>query len=110
MRCAFPETKSSPSVSCPRGHENRRIDDAPRSDRAPLPADDPGRDLADPVRLVRDDDGVARVRAALIATDEIRLLGQQVDDLPLSLVTPLRTDDDSRGHARQSCMRRVASC
>ena len=46
---------------------------------------------------------MARVRATLVAADEIGVLREQVDDLSLPLVAPLRADDDGRGHARQSC-------
>ena len=80
------------------GDEHGRIDDAARADRTRLPGDDPGRDLADLVRLARDDDRVPGVRAALVAADEVGLLGQQVDDLPFALVSPLRADDDRSGH------------
>src|SRR5207247_3361370 len=38
-------------------------------------------------------DRVARVRAALIAHDEVGALGEHVDDLPLALVPPLSADD-----------------
>jgi hypothetical protein len=38
------------------------------------------------------------VVAALEANDDIRLLRQPVDDLALSLVAPLGTDDDNVGH------------
>jgi hypothetical protein len=48
---------------------------------------------------------VARVRAALVATREIRVLRQQIDDLPLPLVTPLRADDDCCRHASESARR-----
>ena len=92
------------------GDENARIDDAAGPDRAALGGDDPRRDLPDLVGLAGDDDRVAGVRTALVAADEIRLLGEQIDDLSLALVAPLRTDDDSRGHVRQSCTRRGASC
>ena len=53
--------------------------------------------------VVTDDDGVAGVRAALVAADEIGVLRKQVDDLSLALVAPLRADDDGRGHVSQSC-------
>ncbi len=80
------------------GDEHGRIDDTARADRAPLPGDDPGRDLADLVRLARDDDRVPGVGTALVAAYEVGLLGQQVDDLPFALVAPLRADDDRGGH------------
>ena len=63
-----------------------------------LPRDDPARERADLVRLVADDDRVPCVRAALVAADEIRVLREQVDDLALAFVAPLRADDDGRWH------------
>ena len=69
--------------------EHARIDDATSPDRAALARDDPARDLPDLVRLGADDDRVPRVRTALIAAHEVGVLGEQVDDLPLSLVAPL---------------------
>ena len=90
------------------GDEHPGIDDAARSDRAALAGDETGRDLADLVRLVADHDRVAGVRAALVATDEIRALREEVDDLALPLVPPLRADDDGGWHARQSCTRELA--
>ena len=38
------------------------------------------------------DHGVARVRPALVADDDVGLVGQHVYDLPLALVAPLRPD------------------
>jgi hypothetical protein len=49
-------------------------------------------------RLAVADDRVARVRAALVAADEFGALGEQVDDLALALVAPLRADDHGGGH------------
>ncbi len=49
-----------------------------------------------------DDDRVPGVRPALVAADDISTLREQVDDLALALVTPLRADDDGRWHAPQS--------
>jgi hypothetical protein len=43
---------------------------------------------------------VAGVGAALVAHDRVVLVAQQVDDLPLGLITPLQTDDTSRWHVR----------
>src|SRR5690606_16597704 len=45
-----------------------------------------------------DDERVPRVVAALVADDHGHLLGDEVGELPLALVAPLRTDDDSRWH------------
>ena len=82
--------------------EHVRVDDAARADRARDAADDPGRDRADLEGLAVDDDRVARVRATLVAADEVGLLGEQVDDLALPLVAPLRADDHGRGHVAHS--------
>jgi hypothetical protein len=48
--------------------------------------------------LAAGDDRVSRVGAALVAADEVGVLGKQIDDLALSLVPPLSTDDDGGGH------------
>ncbi len=84
------------------GHEHLGVDDATRPDRAGLTLHDPGRDLPDLVGLLADDDGVAGVRPTLVAADEVGVLGEEVDDLPLALVAPLRADDHGRGHVLQS--------
>ena len=83
--------------------QDARVNDATGSDRAALAGDDPARDLTDLVRLPGNDDRVAGVRTALVAADEVGLLREQVDDLPLALVAPLRADDDGRGHALECC-------
>ena len=76
-----------------------RVDDAPRPDDRDLAlVEDPGRDVVELEGLPARDDGVARVRAALIAADEFGALGEQVDDLALALVAPLRADDHGGGH------------
>ena len=84
------------------GDQDVGVDDAARADRTLLALDDPGRDLPDLVGLVADDDRVTGVRAALVAADEVRLGGEQVDDLALALVSPLRADDHGRRHVPQS--------
>ena len=66
-----------------------------------LPAMIPDGICADLVRLAVDDDRVPGVRAALVAADEVGVLGEQVDDLALALVAPLRADDHGRGHVPQ---------
>ena len=38
-------------------------------------------------------DGMAGVRAPLITDDEVVLLGEQIDELPLGLISPLQSDD-----------------
>ena len=112
IRCALPETKTSPAVCVPPrlevvelGDQHRGVDDAPCADGARLPLDDPRRDGTDLVDLVADDDRVSRVGTALIAADEVGLSGKQVDDLALALVAPLRADDHSRRHVPQCCRR-----
>ena len=81
--------------------EHGRVDDAAGTDDAGLAGDDAARDLADLVRLAADHDRVPCVRAALIAAHEIRVLREQVDDLALAFVSPLRADDDCRWHLRK---------
>ncbi len=48
--------------------------------------------------LTADDDRVARVVPALVADDDLHLLGNEVGELALALVAPLRTDHDGCGH------------
>src|SRR5207248_6011024 len=87
------------------GDQHLGIDDATVADDTRLAADDPARQGPDLVRLVTDDDRVAGVRAALIAADDVGVLGEQVDDLALPLVAPLRAHDDSGGHVDEVCRR-----
>jgi hypothetical protein len=87
------------------GDQHLGIDDAAVADHARLAADDPTRQCADLVRLVADDDRVAGVRAALVAADDVGVLGEQVDDLALALVAPLRAHDDCGGHVEEVCRR-----
>ena len=105
IRCALPERKTRPAVDVAAALEvvelvdhDLRVDDAAGADRGRLAGDDPRRDLADLVRLAVDDDRVPRVRPALVAADEVGVLGEQVDDLALPLVAPLRTDDHGGRH------------
>ena len=78
------------------------VDDAAVADHARLAAHDAARQRADLERLVADDDRVSGVRAALVAADDVRVLREQVDDLALPFVSPLRPDDDGRRHGEQS--------
>src|SRR5574341_255880 len=50
--------------------------------------------------LAVDHEGVAGVVAALVAHDDVRVLGEDVYDLPLSLVSPLRSDNNHGRHSR----------
>ncbi len=52
--------------------------------------------------LLADEDRVAGVVAALIARDDIEALGEQIDDLPLALVSPLGSQDDYVSHFDQT--------
>ena len=82
--------------------QNLRIDDAAVADHAGLAAHDAARQRADLERLVTDDNCVSGVRTALVAAHDVRVLREQVDDLALAFVAPLRPDDDSRRHVPQS--------
>ncbi len=84
--------------------EHLRVDDAACADHRRLAGDHAARRLADLERLAFDDDRVPGVRAALVAADDVALLGQQVDDLALAFVAPLGPDDHGRGHWQEvSC-------
>jgi hypothetical protein len=78
--------------------QHLRVDHAPGAEDARLAPEDPGRHEAELEGLAVGDDRVPRVRAALVAADDVRVLGEQVDDLALALVAPLRADDHGRGH------------
>ena len=49
--------------------------------------------------LAVDDDGVPGVMTALIADDQLHVLGEQVGELALPFVAPLGPDDHGCGHA-----------
>ena len=51
-------------------------------------------------RLAARDDRVSGVGAALVAAHDVRVLGEQVDDLALPFVAPLCADDYGGGHQR----------
>ena len=127
IRCALPERRSAVGRDAARLERRRSPRPAPAGRRripAPMTqilarVEDPGRDVVELERLAADDDRVARVRAALVAADEFGALGEQVDDLALALVAPLRADDHGGGHgwslellqadARRSARRRDQS-
>jgi hypothetical protein len=53
-------------------------------------------DLVQHERVVPDVNGVSGVRSSLIANHPIGPLGQNVDELSLAFVPPLRADHDDR--------------
>ena len=78
--------------------EHARVDDAAGADHAFLAPEDPRGHVPELVGLAVGDDRVPGVRPAVVAADEIRVAGEQVDDLALALVAPLGADDHGRGH------------
>jgi hypothetical protein len=71
------------------------VEDHAVAQQAPSPlVQDPRRDLVQHEFGVAHVDCVTRVRTSLISNDCIDLLGQNVDDLPLPLVTPLAPHHD----------------
>ena len=78
--------------------QHLRVDDAAGAENAHLAGEDPGGQLAELERLAVDDHRVAGIRPTLVAADDVRLLREQVDDLALPFVAPLRTDDDGGRH------------
>ena len=108
IRCALPESTTIDG-SMPRSveqvdlvDEDLCIDDAARADHRPGAGDDAARHLPELPRLAADDDRVPGVGPALIAAHDVRILGEQVDDLALALVAPLRADHDGRWHLAES--------
>ena len=63
-----------------------------------LGAEDAAGDQRQLEGLAAGDHGMAGVGPALVADDDIVLLGQQIDDLALGLVAPLQTDDARGRH------------
>src|SRR4030095_122253 len=72
--------------------EDARVDDEARAEHALLAPQEARGHVLELVRLAVGDDRVARVGPALVAADEVGMLGKQIDDLALALVTPLRAD------------------
>src|SRR5262249_42883550 len=86
--------------------EHPGVDDAAGAEHALLAGEDPRRHVPQLVRLAVDDDRVPGVRPALVATDNVRMLREEVDDLPFALVAPLRANDHGRGHETESAAHR----
>ncbi len=79
--------------------EHAGIDDDAVADDALLAGiEDPGGDQVELPRLARVHDGVPGVVAALEADDDVGVLGEEIDDLPLAFVAPLSADDDGAWH------------
>ena len=66
--------------------------------RCHVVVEDTRRDELQGEALAVDHDGVPGVVAALVADDHRHLLGQEVGELALALVSPLGADDDGGGH------------
>jgi len=87
----------------PLAPERLWIDHDTVSDVADSPGTkDPGRNQMQDELAVAHTDGVPRVRAPLVPGDDVRVLAQKVDDLPLPLVTPLGADHDTARHGDAS--------
>ena len=85
--------------ACRSRQQHRRVDDDAVADHGSdvVVQDSAGHQL-ESEGLTVDDDGVTRVVAALIADDQMHLLGDEIGELALALVAPLGADDDRRGH------------
>ena len=109
IRWALPLT-SSCEVSIPlalrvstSASSTRRVDDhAVADDRGDVVVEDAARHQLEGEGLAVDHDGVPGVVAALVADDHLHLLGQEVGELALALITPLGPDDHGCGHACSS--------
>src|SRR4029078_1811809 len=79
--------------------EALRIDDhALREDARDVLAEDAARHEPHDDLLVAHDERVPRIRSPAVTDDEIRALGEDVDDLPLAFVAPLRAYDHHARH------------
>ena len=77
------------------GEQRGRIDDQAVADDGLLAGpQDAARDQLEDELLFADEDGVAGIVAALIARDDVEPFGEEIDDLPLALVSPLGAQDD----------------
>ena len=90
------------------GEQGLRVERHTRADQAAgLLVEDPGRHEVQCELAPGIDDGVAGVVAALGPDDDVGTTGQQVDDLALTLVTPLATNNGENRH-RSTPWRRCA--
>ncbi len=81
------------------------VDDATGADDALLLGHDASGKVAELEGLAVHLDRVPGVRSAVVAADDVRVLGEQVDDLALALVSPLGPDDHGRGHGPKCASR-----
>ena len=81
--------------------EHLRIDDDAVADHIhDARVEDAARDQLEGIGLPIDHDGVAGVVAALVADDQRHLTREEVGELALALVPPLRSHDHRGGHER----------
>ena len=81
--------------------EDARIDHDPVSDdRRYVFVEDPTRHELESEGLAVHDHRMTGVVTALVADDEVHLFGDEVGELALTLVTPLRADHDRCRHAQ----------
>ena len=79
--------------------EDPRVDDdSVADDRDDVIVEDAAGDQLQGKGLSVDNQGMPGVVAALVADDHRHLTSHEVGELALALVTPLRPDDDRRGH------------
>ena len=76
------------------GKERLRVQRHAVPDDADSALEDAGGDLVEHELAGPGVDGVAGVRASLIAHDEVGALGEHVDDLAFAFIPPLGADDD----------------
>src|SRR5437016_2359778 len=79
--------------------EGRRVDDDPISNQAQCAAvEDAGWNEVEHECPAIVDDGMSGIRSALIAHDDIRFTGQDVDNLAFAFIPPLGADDHGLMH------------
>src|SRR5581483_9455527 len=71
------------------------IEDDPVADDASRSLENSGRDLVQDKLTGPRIYGMARIRPALVANDQVGALGEHIHDLALALVAPLGADDDN---------------
>ncbi len=81
------------------GEQHPRVDHHAVADhRGDVVVEDAARHQLEGEALAVDHDGVPRVVTALVADDEVHLLGEEVGEPTLPLIAPLGPDDDGRWH------------